>query len=340
MWKFDILEELPEEFLLKYNTSNVFYHPTLIKIWLDTYKPLRKQIPIFIMGKSDTNEMFMPLALWKRNWKNAFIKTIVAVGNSDYDYHNPVFKNKLTWEDKNIFWKELMEFLQINFKFDDLRLTGIIDKYKSDDLNFDIWRKEDICPSLDLTKYSNEEDLFKFLKTSLRGDLKRQIRRLKEIGILSLCSYNKFEEIPEETFNRFIKFHSLKWPQSYKAPHLHKNLITEGVKSGLVDFSALKVSNKEIAWHLGFKDESTYYYYMPVGNPEFAKFSPVKVHLFYLVKKAIELNYNLFDHLRGDENYKSGWSDGFKYVNTLTFCNDNFLSKIKLSLVNLKNKFN
>lgn len=336
-WKFEILQDIPEDFLLKYNSSNVFYHPNLIKVWLDTYKPLRKQIPIFIKGKSEGNEVFLPLVLWKRNWKNAFIKTIVAVGNSDYDYHNPVFKNNPTESDLQSFWDELVTYLKSNYKFDNIHISGISDVYVTDNEG---WEKEDICPKLTLSSYNSPEDLLKSLKTSLRGDINRQIRRLKEIGSISMVHYKRWEDIPQDTFQKFLKCHSTKWPNSYKAPHFHENLLKEGLKNKIVDFSILKIDDKEIAWHLGFKDEENYYYYMPAGNPEYLKYSPVKIHLFMLISHAIEKEFLSFDHLRGDENYKSGWSNDSQYVNTLQLTNKNLKTSLKLKILKLRSILN
>lgn len=53
--------------------AHVFFHPSLVKAWIDTYLPLRELTPIFVWGKCvDGNEIFLPLVLWKKNWKTLF----------------------------------------------------------------------------------------------------------------------------------------------------------------------------------------------------------------------------------------------------------------------------
>lgn len=98
------------------NTSpnaHVFFHPSLVKAWVDTYLPLRKLTPIFIWGKCvDGNEAFLPLVLWAKNWKNAFLKSIIPVGYSDYDYHDPIFLRTPNPDETNVFWKEIDTLLQ------------------------------------------------------------------------------------------------------------------------------------------------------------------------------------------------------------------------------------
>lgn len=330
------MKELPEDLLLTGYSRHVFLQPDLLKIWLDTYKPLRKQNPIFIKGVSANNEAFIPLVVWKRNWKNAFLNTLVAAGNSDYDYHNPVFLNLPNRNEIDSFWTGLLNYLTSNFKFDTLRINGITDEFVSQKLT---WATEEICPALDLSNLHSENDLFAFLKTSLRGDIRRQIRRLNEIGELSFVRYTNRKDITSSTFTDFLNQHSKRWPNSYKAPYFHENLLKKGLETGLVDFSVLKCGDKEIAWHLGFKYDKKYYYYMPAGNVDFAQFSPVKVHLFFLIKDAIEQGFDLFDHLRGDENYKAGWSNTSQNVHIFNWDSPKFTSRLKRSLLKLRHRF-
>lgn len=333
-WNFEILNEIPEDFINNASVKNVFFQPPLLKAWLDTYIPLRNLKPIYLQASSDSNEVFFPLVLWKRNWKNAFLHSIIPIGFSDYDYHNPIFKNQPSTDELDSFWNEIIDFLKLNFRFDNITFDGITDSFISKDFS---WSQNDICPSLDLRDIKTEDDLMKFFSTSLRGDIRRQIRRLNEIGYLSLVHYNTWEEIPENTFIEFLHQHSLKWPNAYKAPKFHENLLKEGLKSGLVDFSVMKVGEKEIAWHLGFRFKGRYYYYMPAGHSNYLKFSPVKIHLFNLVKEAIENGYEVFDHLRGEENYKSGWSNEYQYVNSLRIETKIFTSEIKHKMLKIRN---
>lgn len=314
-WKFELINHIPEAFIAQAETGHVFFQPEMIRSWLNTYAPLQNITPIFVMGSDGANDAFMPLVLWKRNWKNAFVKTIVPVGNSDYDYHNPIFKVKPNQEQLNSFWDSLISFLKSNYNFDTLTLSGITDQYLSSTHN---WQRDEICPMLQLHDINNEEELMAFFKTSLRGDIRRQIRRLNEIGQLTYTEYHAWDEIPTNTFAEFMRQHSLRWPQAYKAPKYHENLLKNGLPTEQVHFSTLSVGHTEIAWHLGFTHNRRFYYYMPAGNQEYFKYSPTKIHLFYLMRRAIEQGYDVYDHLRGEENYKSGWSNTEQYVNTLT----------------------
>ncbi len=312
--------------------THVFFHPTIAKIWIDTYMPFRKMSPIFVVGRSKYgNQVLMPLVFWRRNWRNAFVKTIIPVGYSDFDYHDPIFMNDPTAQERASFWQELISLLK-TFSPDEIIIDGIVRTPGNIDMTCG-----EVCPYLSLRNLKNGDDLLGFLKTSLRGDIRRQIRRMSEQGELRLKIYDSWDEA-ESTFNKFMAEHSVKWPNAYKAPGFHVNLLREGLPGGLVEFSSLNVGNRPVAWHLGFKHNGIYYYYMPCGDPEFASYSPVKVHLFKLIEHVIAANYNVFDHLRGDENYKSGWSDGFKHVNNIHMEMSAIASRFKTGLSRFAHK--
>lgn len=110
--------------LMQSLTSHVFFHPTVAKIWVDTYMPLRKMTPLFVWGESaNGNKVFLPLVLWKRDWKGAFVHSIIPVGYSDYDYHDPLFQNEPSGEELSSFWDELIALLN-SYRADDILLNG------------------------------------------------------------------------------------------------------------------------------------------------------------------------------------------------------------------------
>lgn len=339
-WSFDIISdfnrgiELCGEIFNCIDTPYVFSHPALLRAWWNTYIPLRDMKPIFIIGHSeDDNKCVFPFVLWKRNWKNAFLRMLIPIGYSDFDYHDPIFKTPLSDKDIPAFWCELMDFLKKSVKFDESVIDGITDLYRG---TGDNWAQSEICPMLRLDDLDTEEDLMKFFKTSLRGDIRRQIRRLSEIGELKLVEYPDYDSIPESTFETFMKHHSLRWPNAYKAPDFHKNLLRYGLKAGCTHFSVLMAGNQEIAWHLGFEYAGRFYYYMPVGHHEFFKFSPTKIHLFFLVRRAIENGLTVFDHLRGEENYKDGWSNDAQHVNNYHLRLDSMSTHIKTNILKIR----
>lgn len=336
-WNHIWSEDYQARWLHLFETSpnaHVFFHPSLVEAWIKTYLPLRNLTPIFIFGKNNNNEMFMPFVLWKKNWKNAFLKTIIPAGYSDYDYHEPIFQQMPS--DLTIFWKDLHSFLIATYQPDEISITGIREPLTS---TTGQWVKGEACPFLSLEEIHSNEELMNFFKTSLRGDIRRQMRRLAEQGEVSLKEYHSVQEV-QSTFEDFMKEHGSKWPNAYKAPHFHENLLSAPLLNSSVHFSSLNIDNTPIAWHLGFSNKNTYYYYMPAANRDYVSYSPVKIHLYYLINRAINMGYIKYDHLRGEENYKSGWSNECDFVYNFKWNNNAFITRSKLYFINhIKNRF-
>ena len=111
-----------------------------------------------------------------------------------------------------------------------------------------------------------------------------------------------------KTIDAILDEHTKKWPNSYKAPGFHDKLIKYGLSEGISHLSELRLNDKAISWHLGFIYKARFYWYLPVYKAEFSQYSPGKVHLYFCIEDAIKKNANIYDFLRGDEDYKSLWT--------------------------------
>jgi hypothetical protein len=303
---------------------HVFFHPSLCMAWIDTYKPLRSLSPLFCLAKLGEINLFLPLVIWKQNWKNIFRKIIVPVGFSDFDYHDPLINIEMDQRYLIDFYNQLISKIKNISSFDEIIITGIRDLKK---LQLNV---KDCNRSLfiDLRRIDSEEDLLKNLKASLRGDIKRQKRRIEEIGTIQLHRFNTLEE-SHNILSEFLKMHSSRWPESYKANKFHHSLLIHGFGSKLINFSALKAGNQVLSYHLGFEFNQCFYYYMPIINPRYEKLSPGKIHLFELLMYAINNKIVIFDFLLGDENYKKNWANNSYTLHEIHFQNENWKSKLR-----------
>ena len=312
-WNIDIITDWDELYSdsfqakwLKYLessvNSHVFFHPSLCMAWIETYLPFRKITPFFCVMESGDGNIFLPLVLWKQNWKNAFRRIIVPVGFSDFDYHDPLASIKLSVEEWNSFFTALTNKLITYPDWDEIFIDGLRDQ----DSLLKVVSSNSEALYCDLSVFSDSSDLLNSLKSSLRGDLLRQIRKIERRGKLSVEKFDTIETAIEH-LPHFLKFHSARWPDAYKAPLLHQNIITRGIESGIADFSALKSGDDYMSYNLGFTFRNVYYYYMPVIDPIYENFSPGKVHLYHLITDLIGKRIGEFDFLRGSEKYKSDW---------------------------------
>lgn len=341
-WSFQIIQEWDEvwsashlkkwmDLLQQSNDTNVFIHPVLLRTWVDTYLPLRNIKPLIIWSTDETgNTVLMPLVLWCRNWKHAFTRCIVPIGYSDFDYHDPLSLYPINNTEK--YWEQLFAFIKNTISYDSIEIDSIRDRNIGSTPH---WNKNEICPYLTLDTIADEEQLLLSLSKNLRHNIRRRTRNIEQNGVLSFVVYNSWEEA-SMTFPIFLNEHTHKWPKAYKAPFFHQNLLKAGIKDGIVHFSSLNVGNKPIAWHLGFVYKRCFFLYMTAWDKDYAVYSPSTLHIYDLVKWAIAHNCTVFDFLRGDEAYKSEWSNGDQYVHSITLSNNKFSSKLKRTLLKLR----
>lgn len=316
--------------------DHVFNSPELIRTWIDCFTKIHKIDILWILGSHpDGNKSLWPLVIWHRNWKNAFMRVLMPAGGGDFDYHSPMFMNPLNEEGKNEYFSDLIEALKKRGNFDELVFSGIPDKMLPSDCGK--WIKDDICPYMDLTVFQNEEDLLKFFKTNLRKNLQRRWRRLSELGTVELVDFKTWKDASLE-FDAYMSAHAARWPNAYVVHGFHKALLTDEMLAGPVSFTALRVGDQTVAWHLGFEDNDCFYYYRSAVNPDFYLYSPGNLHLWQLVKRAIDRGLKVYDHLRGEELYKDGWSNGVQYVNSLHVNGPGFGSKLRRLLYNLRKR--
>jgi CelD/BcsL family acetyltransferase involved in cellulose biosynthesis len=321
-----------QEIINNAKNAHVFYHPTLIKAWTDTYRKIRDITPIYCVGEKNDVKVFIPLIIWKRNWKNAFIRMLIPAGYSDYDYHDPIVTDKVNKKDIYLFWENLNEIIKTlgnRYQYDRFELNGL----REYSITATAKKETEICPYCNFKEYYGFDDFLNKMRKSLRGDILRQQRRLIELGDLKYIVFdeNNIEEALKELPD-MLDNHSKRWPNSYKPPGFHDTIIREGLKNKIVHLSVIRIKNKTISWHLGFSYNKHYYYYMPSFLSSYSKYSPSKIHLAMLTKECFEKGIEVFDHLRGNENYKNGWANEYFTLYEIYKTEDNVGSKMRLKL--------
>lgn len=290
-------------------TAHVFDHPSLVRAWVETYGSLRPLKPRFLVATAHQHTVFLPLVLWTQNWKGAFQRVLVPVADSDFDYHDPVVVGDMGDIDWNRFWSILVQEAQRASwgTVDRMALRGVHGTCLAPDR---FVQEADPCPFFDLRGLADSEGLLNALRPSLRGDLRRQQRRMEEIGPVEYKVFGPEEEAQAGiALDDFLGEHSKRWPLAYKAPGFHAALLHRGLETGLVHFSELRIGGQTASWHLGFVGRDRFYYYMPAHREEFAKLSPSKVLMHHCMVDCLQRGIKTFDFLRGNERYKTEWTD-------------------------------
>lgn len=316
--------------------SHVFFHPALIRAWVETYLPLRSLRPLFLWARStDGNTAMLPLVLWRRNWKNAWLKMIIPMGYSDFDYHDPIFHHKPGSDAAAAFWSSVEKALK-EIDHDQIVLDGL---HAASAPSHWLKKGEEPCPFIDLLGMKTLDDYLDTLSSKLRGELRRLMKKLDTSGSFHLQEFEHQDiESAQESLKTMLVHHRKRWPGAYKAPHFHEKIVTYGLQAGIVHFTQTTFDHQPMSWILSFIYRGNYYYWMPAMNQELSKLSPGKVNLILCIDAALNKGLTKYDHLRGGELYKSRFTNSCDYVSTSITTNTTLRCKLKQALLALRHK--
>lgn len=318
---------------------NIFFHPAFVKVWVKTYLPIRDISPIFCIASDELgNKIFMPLILWKKNWKSAFEKIIIPIGYSDYDYNYPIVNGQSKAINWNDFWNKLIDTLEHDFSFDKIEITGQKEDNCPSSNNLECI-VDDVCPLICVEEFENYDTFMATLKSKERSDIRRQEKRLRELGEFEYKIYdiNEIEEA-SKSIQIMLEHHSLRWPNAYKAPNFHNNLLDSLLNQGFIHFSEIIIDGKTISWNLSFQFNGVYYFYMPTYVEKFKTYSPGKINMFLALQDCFNNKFRVFDMLKGAEDYKRKIPTKDIQVYKIKFYNTKLSTKIKRLALDVRTK--
>lgn len=311
--------------------SNIFYHPSIVRVWFDVYKNLRNIKPRFLVSEDERGIIvFFPLVLDCGSWKDGWVRSLHPVGFGEFDYLDPIVvdnKDYFSFED---FYRELENEL-MNFhkkEWNVLRLPRLRFITERDAVPV---KHQEQTAIIDISKYHSFEQFLSDCSRNVRHDLSRQSRRISKLGNVVLRCYTE-NELNEASarLQSMIDFRHQKWPNHYNPPGFFNNLVNQCIREGILLFSTLEINGKPGSFLLGFLSKDTVYCYISVYDPEYAIYSPTKIHISYLIKKYIEEKFSYFDLLRGEEEYKDQWNVTYVVLRSIESVNTDILSIIKV----------
>lgn len=319
------------------DNAHVFFHPVLVRVWLETYRSLRALQPLFVLARRGEQQVVFPLVLWRRNAKNAFLRTIVPAGHSDFDYHDPVFLLPPDEEQVQSFYAALKAELDKTVKYDRIMLDGMHKEFVPE---FCKVVHMEPCLQWPLDSAEVTDGLVLPAKKKLAKDALRRLKKLQEVGEVKCLCYGKHDiGKAQQSLIIMLMHHTNRWPNAYKADGFHFNLVKSGMAAGLVDFIEVVFDNRPIAWQIGFNYKSVLSHYMPAIDPEFSNYSPGHVSLGYMLAYGKNRGDTTVDHLRGAEDYKSAWGGSEMLIYDAVFESTAFSSRLRLALFNLFKQF-
>ncbi len=321
-WACDWNEILHRDYLARWlslsqgdvgNPASPFFHPEVVMAWVEGMGGQDRVQPFFLMARSDSGgSAFLPLARLKTGWKQGWVRRLRPAGDRFFDYHDPCFANARS-DEMDMFWQELLPRLQglEGDWHDELDLPRIRFAHARNDTN---WQLSDKSPFVKLDAYADFDAYLRSRPKSLRGDARRQIRRLSETGEVAYRVHDHdslgevLDWIPELEREREAKYPGARLPSGYLARLAH------GMSpNSPVHCSSITLDGKSISWHIGFCWQGVMYWYVPIYDAAFSAWSPGKIHLYFAIEDAYRTGVHTFDFLRGQETYKAGWTDSEEF---------------------------
>lgn len=154
------------------------------------------------------------------------------------------------------------------------------------------------------------------LSKKFLADTKRQKLRLfkdaKGAPVEKISDRDELEKLLEE----LIAFH-ISRRKSQDSKSMFEDLAVRGFlkeatlkffEEGILDFSVIRNNGTIAAMHLGFIYQNKFFYYLPVYNEDFQKYSIGRLLLAELIERSFNEGISEFDFMIGEEKYKDDWN--------------------------------
>lgn len=295
-------------------SAHVFHQPDVVRAWAGTRAAALDADPLVGLARHQSGAQ--ALLLWVVvPYRGRFLprRVLEPIGGSLFGYHDPLVAapagEHIDWPD---FWRAARR--EVRAWCDQALFRFVDPQYAQGALTEPCGEQS---PVLDLSGLPDLEALLERCSRSHRGDVHRQLRRLSDVGAVSLwiADAASVDEAAADMTTRFIPALDTGWsrkPSGSIVGHAGvveflTRVVAEGVPAGWAHYSALRLSGTPIAWHLGFHDGGGLYYWMPCYDPQWENFSPGKILLTLLIQHAIAHGWPRIHLLTGGQPYKLAW---------------------------------
>lgn len=154
-------------------------------------------------------------------------------------------------------------------------------------------------------------------KSRLFADIRRQKKRLAEVGELSIVEVVPLTE-QKQLMDTLVQQKSQRWKESHSRDlfaepgyiDFYQTLSQQPDSDVKVIMSGVHMNHAWIATHWGIRYGQTFYWILPTyDNGEWNRYSAGKILLDAMVQWSIHESIQVFDLTVGDEEYKQQWAN-------------------------------
>jgi CelD/BcsL family acetyltransferase involved in cellulose biosynthesis len=196
-----------------------------------------------------------------------------------------------------------------------------------------------VCPKIDLTPGWSA-----VLKDSRRStNFKRRLKQLEKLDGFEFRSITSSDQTGA-AFERFLVLHEKRWaPEGGSELSGHprlmsfqRDLAASLASTGLLHFDELWIGDECVSSAYGLDDGTTFYYYNAGYDPKWSSYSVGLVLAGLSIRAAVERGIQVYDFLRGEENYKYDWASEGQQLIAVTLVGNSVSARAFLSSEHLK----
>lgn len=288
-----------------------------------TFSAGRKLWVVVVRDRSGAAICIAPLV--KRSSLNFTVLEFLSSPLADY-------ADFLTMSGQDLPIKDSLDFLRRDPDWDVLELRGITDGSALGRLPAEYWTEKGWILHQDqysaapyISIQTGFEEYLRSVGRKLVSDTKRQIRRLEEEGpvVLFRCATSEqalmlLEMFAKQKATRYITTGARNLFRDERILRFFMELVRTLWSNGNIDMTSLRVGEKVVALHFGFREREKYQYYMPSFDLAYANKSAGRVHLYFLLKDCFARGFEEFDFLSGEDAYKSQWTKTKRALSRVT----------------------
>lgn len=321
-------ELLPRKILLplwgKSISQNTFNHPEWIDIALQSCKG--KKIGLKVVSSGEVIA-YWPFQVRSGGVKEAWVKIIEPIGSEKTDYISPLLREGYSAK------RSLVAMMEVLGKQLGPRTILILPKIfipnedRSALLNYfksgTYLVQSSISPCSQMEFAESYQATEAVWSRKLRSDLRRQLRRLEELGSLSFYVAKSREDILER-LPTLASMHREEWgmkgmPSEFNDPsclQFYQSVVKQ-MPVDSIHYSEVHLDGKAISCNFSFINDGWICWYKTAYEMKYQKFSPSKVFVVMLLRWGIEKGLKGLDFLQGGEGYKDWWAN--RETDTETF---------------------
>lgn len=296
--------------------ATIFQTRAMTLAWLETLGRDRGVTPALVRGRhADGTEALAVFTIEPVRWRDWRRRTILGAGHPNFDWQMPLIGGGDAARHQG-FWDALGDLVRRCGAACDLLTIGRVPEAAApSDARVDPALG---APVIELGAFASLADYLGSRSGSHRSDVKRQQRRLEARGAVALAVFGPGDVDPATTeLAALIDAHRREWRErglaslfdSPAAVAFYRRMVRDLLPAGQLHFSILTVGGRPVSWVFALLSDSVLHYYKPAFDPEFAPYSPGKVHLALLIEAGLRAGWRRIDLGPGIETYKRLWTD-------------------------------